>query len=209
MKIKTAELTGAALNWAAAKAEGRVLREPVRATDADLARMAMPCQLWEVVCTTSGDKESWSVEPIKVIRFGVDRSVGAISPSISFIDRDGIEARGSVVMFFLSREEAELAAQVERVGGLENFSPSTNWAQGGPIIDREMLDVLYMGNGIDQHEWRVECIGGFTFAEGPTSLIAAMRCFVADKLGAEVDVPDALITPPSPARAPAPRRPRI
>ena len=30
-------------------------------------------------------------------------------------------------------------------------------------------------------------------AFGPTPLIAAMRCFVASKLGDEVDVPDELI----------------
>lgn len=69
---------------------------------------------------------------------------------------------------------------------------STEWCQGGPIIEREYIDVLYMGDGIAEHYWRAEAIGGFTFAEGPSPLVAAMRCYVASKLGDAVDVPEEL-----------------
>jgi len=33
---------------------------------------------------------------------------------------------------------------------------------------------------------------GWTNASGPTPLIAAMRCFVASKVGDEVEIPDIL-----------------
>lgn len=64
---------------------------------------------------------------------------------------------------------------------------STDWAQGGPIIDREKIGGYWdPGN----NEW-TQVIGDGRFAEaGPTKLIAAMRCYVASKMGDEVEVPD-------------------
>jgi hypothetical protein len=66
---------------------------------------------------------------------------------------------------------------------------STDWTQGGPIIEREMLTV-----GPAKHEgymaWAWPKAAGYW---GDTPLIAAMRCYVASKLGDEVDVPDELL----------------
>lgn len=62
-----------------------------------------------------------------------------------------------------------------------------SWMQAGPIIEREEIDIqcCQLKNGAKV--WR-------TFhADGPTPLIAAMRCFVASKLGDEVDVPEELL----------------
>ena len=103
MKIKTSELTGAALNWAVAKCEGFV---------------------------QEGD-EPW-----------------------------------------------------ER--GYEPFAFSTDWSQGGPIIEREFINVTY------DDLWTAEDVYGET-QWGDTPLIAAMRCFVASSLGDEVDVPEELL----------------
>jgi len=63
------------------------------------------------------------------------------------------------------------------------FEPSCVWAQGGPIIEREGI-ALYL-NGDDG--WTGE--DGWKRATGPTPLIAAMRCYVAMKLGDEVEIP--------------------
>lgn len=73
------------------------------------------------------------------------------------------------------------------------FCPSTNWHQGGPIIERERI-TLRAPDGRHWPGWRAlyDDFGASASREvhGPTSLIAAMRCFVASKLGADVDVPD-------------------
>lgn len=63
---------------------------------------------------------------------------------------------------------------------------STDWSQGGPIIEREFIAI----EG-DPNEWRARLwLDGQDYnTEGPTPLIAAMRCYVASKLGDEVDVP--------------------
>jgi hypothetical protein len=66
-----------------------------------------------------------------------------------------------------------------------------NWAQGGPIIEREQITVEYQGWG-GEDQW----IGYIRHDEeiaGPTPLIAAMRCYVASRLGDEVDVPNELM----------------
>ena len=62
---------------------------------------------------------------------------------------------------------------------------SSNWAQGGPIIERERIDLQGDGDG----GW-IACDNLNPEQAGPTPLIAAMRCFVASKLGDEVEVPD-------------------
>jgi hypothetical protein len=71
---------------------------------------------------------------------------------------------------------------------------STDWAQGGPIIERE-------GIGLDQYanypQWQAftpapEQQSGQAVCNGPTPLIAAMRCYVASKLGDEIDIPKEL-----------------
>ena len=65
------------------------------------------------------------------------------------------------------------------------FAPSTNWLHGGPIIEREGIDIYQSG------VWVAE-IGGNHTTEGPAPLIAAMRCFVASRLGDEVEIPESL-----------------
>ena len=77
----------------------------------------------------------------------------------------------------------------------DEFEPSENWADGGPIIEREWLDVTPWPNESDEDlRWQckqhdsIDCV-----AFGPTPLIAAMRCYVASKLGDEVEVPSDLM----------------
>ena len=68
------------------------------------------------------------------------------------------------------------------------FSPSIDWAQGGPIIERERIGIATWGDG-DLY-WEAEC--GWAWAKAPTPLIAAMRCYATFKLGDEVEVPEEL-----------------
>jgi hypothetical protein len=65
-------------------------------------------------------------------------------------------------------------------------SYSTDWAQGGPIIEREGV-ALYL---YSSSEWNAHV--GSKESVGPTPLTAAMRCYVASKLGDEVEIPEEL-----------------
>lgn len=79
------------------------------------------------------------------------------------------------------------------------YSYSTNWSQGGPIIESARI-ALHCGVRLQAKEWmwtasKKDHSNNTTHAKhGPTPLTAAMRCFVASKLGDEVEVPDELIT---------------
>lgn len=68
------------------------------------------------------------------------------------------------------------------------YSPSVDWAQGGPVIAQEKIDVYF------QHDlqWCAANQNGFDCI-GKTPLIAAMRCYVASKLGDEVEIPEELL----------------
>ena len=72
-------------------------------------------------------------------------------------------------------------------------SPSTDWSQGGPIIEREGICFASIRKGRKIAGWRAAYRkdGVFGF-DSSTTLIAACRCFVASKLGEEVEVPDEL-----------------
>lgn len=68
-------------------------------------------------------------------------------------------------------------------GKCTNFS--TDWAQGGPIIERELINITH------DDVWTAEDVYGET-QWGDTALQAAMRCYVASKLGDEVEIPEEL-----------------
>lgn len=79
---------------------------------------------------------------------------------------------------------------------LSRFNPSTNWAQGGPIIEREGL---YLKARNDAKEWKAGALSmnrpdnkPGPLYNGPTPLIAACRCYVASKLGDEIEIPEEL-----------------
>lgn len=72
------------------------------------------------------------------------------------------------------------------------YKPSTDWAQGGPIIEREKVDLSWDVELAHKDGWWRAEIDAIHEGDGPTPLIAAMRCYVASKLGDEIEVPDEL-----------------
>lgn len=128
MKTKTSELTGAALDWAVAKARGY---SEVR-----------------VFSRTRPTDKGW----------------------------------------------VEVRFNPERQAPTARFDPSADWAQGGPIIEREFINVGTQRNEpgfrpSPDRMWHAWMDTRVYVGYGPTALVAAMRCFVASKLGDEVEVP--------------------
>lgn len=135
--MKTKELTGHALNWAVAMAEGDKVYRP---------RLGRP--------------SNW--------------------------DKEAYLADGSDDRWVVRVENASVAHFVDWT-----YNPSGDWMQGGPIIEREKLDVFCSGNVWDastgdRHPNVIK--------SGTTPLVAAMRCYVASKLGDEVEIPAELLT---------------
>ena len=73
------------------------------------------------------------------------------------------------------------------------FSPSTDWSQGGPLIEREQIDIEWDGVDGQAYWWKASHQDIVQFQIGHTPLIAACRAIVAAKLGDEVDVPEGLV----------------
>jgi len=80
-----------------------------------------------------------------------------------------------------------------------HFWPSTDWAQGGPIIERENINVF-----MDDEKWAAYASHSLTHnfygtsknadeADQGSPLVAAMRCYVGSVLGDEVEVPDEIL----------------
>lgn len=149
--MKTSELTGAALDWAAAKCEGFT---PGLVFGRGAVRVD---GFWEKPCATGGTQG-----------------------------------------YVLSHDWKRLHQQCEGPpfnSFTKMWSPSTDWSQGGPIIEREEICLeIHEGRHTRAafYNMRTNFDGkakGYGHAFGPTPLVAAMRCFVASKLGDEVDVP--------------------
>jgi hypothetical protein len=71
----------------------------------------------------------------------------------------------------------------------ELYHPSTDWMQGGPLIESEKIWLAAPLNSA-RREWSASLDCSVDHSLGPTPLIAAMRAFVASKLGDEVEVPE-------------------
>jgi len=79
---------------------------------------------------------------------------------------------------------------------VSDWQPSATWAQAGPIIERELIDVsagCNAGEG-DLWDWWAFCPSmrtgdnGLVAQYGETPLTAAMRAYVASKFGGEVEL---------------------
>ena len=88
----------------------------------------------------------------------------------------GLGPRGSVVYYF--------------EGDPAMWQPSSNWKQGGPIIEREMIEIG--AHEPEGFEWVARDYWRETTMTGPTPLIAAMRAYVASKLGDDIEIPKEL-----------------
>ena len=82
----------------------------------------------------------------------------------------------------------------------DRYSPSTDWAQGGPILDRELTSVNRVSDLENEQKWSARKAVylpevGAKIAEqyGPTPLSAICRCYVTSKLGDTVDIPEELL----------------
>jgi hypothetical protein len=104
------------------------------------------------------------------------------------------ELQGAALDWALARVEFVGTLPLRIVSGViytvegDNWNPSTDWAIGGPIIEREKIGVSF--ESVDLWEaWAYDGVTG----TGPTPLIAAMRCYVASKLGDTIDIPEELL----------------
>lgn len=78
-----------------------------------------------------------------------------------------------------------------------SWHPSSDWSQGGPIIEREKMTLSYDEDSQTYSAYvslfRQRGMSNRTrWRSGPTPLVAAMRCYCCSKLGEFVDIPEGL-----------------
>ncbi len=123
---------------------------------------------------------------IKTNELTGDTLVWAVATCEGYTDLHKIERRWS--------HEPHLAMMPPRreYGAMElcEIGSDCDWRFFGPIIEREWIDLHCVNDSL----WEAECPapGGLAMQNGPTPLIAAMRCYVASKLGDEVEIPEEL-----------------
>ncbi|MGY4838027.1 phage protein NinX family protein [Burkholderia pyrrocinia] len=102
---------------------------------------------------------------------------------------------GAMLDYWVAR--AEGADQARAIRDAANYRPTENWAQGGPIIERERIatwsGIEFIGSseqvwtanalGTDGYDGKSCYIDVSSGQTGPTLLIAAMRAYVVAKFG--------------------------
>ena len=108
---------------------------------------------------------------------------------LSNIELDYMVARANHVLYMRDTEGRVLEIDNERRvythttdARMYAYTPTTEWRQGGPLIDKFGISVQRTGS-----VWTAD-IDRVTVAVGPTPLIAAMRALVTLKLGAMVEI---------------------
>lgn len=111
------------------------------------------------------------------------------------------ELTGAALEWAVAKCEGYTGIALQERTGAEWYSPSTDWAQGGPIIEREKIKVFPNVGGTWSAQIRHTeahplvshpVLAGWTNSSGQTPLIAAMRCYVASKFGDDMEIPEAL-----------------
>lgn len=92
----------------------------------------------------------------------------------------------------LTRQLGYIRRDGKSFDGIQHaYSPSTDWSQGGPIIERERISTEYWVTELTDRTgepWQAyPHIDNPIYTWGATSLIAAMRAYVASKFGETVD----------------------
>lgn len=91
--------------------------------------------------------------------------------------------------------ELYLSSQADKYR--KQWLPSTDWTQGGPIIEQlrsySAYRLLIESDGDNVHvlSWPSKHVHFSGY--GPTTLIASMRCYATSRLGEEVEVPNELL----------------
>lgn len=89
--------------------------------------------------------------------------------------------------------DPSIRARVPGLGVHAPWRPSRYWAQGGPIIERERINVYEDIHPTSTWGATIYEVDAEPWQEyGPTPLIAALRAYVASNFGDEIELPDEL-----------------
>lgn len=161
------------------------------ATNADLEGRTLPCSLYDILEYTDseGKVTGMEVEEVTIVRYGVNLSVGATSPSVTIQHgRLGPSALASADMFYLTREDAERAIAI-RSGAHDAIDFATNI-----VASTQRIDEARIGTWMDPktEQWCATPYKEYRGAvansiyKGATRQEAGLRCYLALQVGNEI-----------------------
>lgn len=114
------------------------------------------------------------------------------------IDWAVAKATGLTPTIMGNSETLEDYIAIRNSGAPWRFSPSLNWSDGGPIIEKYGLGVAKFYEPVDGQiktgcEWAALWRDDKKRMDGPTALIAACRAIVAFNFGETVEIPASLL----------------
>jgi len=132
---------------------------------------------------------NWAVSQARRVNVSINEELGSNTPwQRSYLNETHYPNEWN--LYLTDRDE-----DLERLGdehfctyGRPEYNPSSDWHQGGPIIEKEEIELIPPNLDIGLWEART----GLSHSYGSTPLIAAMRCYVAHKLGDEIELPSIL-----------------
>lgn len=112
--------------------------------------------------------------------------VGDVNNAV--LDRWVAKAEGIEVRYSSTGEFWRILGEMDEIQWL----PHRDWAQGGPIVERERIAIVPCQNG---WEASLPSFGAENPAAlqnncrqtGPTPLVAAMRCYICHKFGEQLE----------------------
>lgn len=132
--------------------------------------------------------------PIHAINWAVAQIEG------QHIDRVSTPFPGKTYLYFESGYDDRTCHETYTM-----YDPASDWAQGGPIIEREGIELLCNLTANEAARFKDARADWQAFyrhdrtTEGrkhdKTPLMAAMRCLIARKLGDAIDVPEHILQP--------------
>lgn len=89
-----------------------------------------------------------------------------------------------------SPRKRQMVEDTAAVNGWYCYSPSTDWSQGGPLIEKNYVSVQIMRGGWEADVFDAR-LPSLQWSNSP--LEAVCRAVVASRLGGEVEVPQELV----------------
>lgn len=126
------------------------------------------------------------------------RTADLIGPALDWavgmaVDGTCIDCTGSVPRWKFPTLEASVWGGDVELGDIERYSPSTDWSQGGPLIEKYRIRITPEYEG----QWYADLYRDdeepLASAEGSTALIAVCRSVVAVEFGEVVQAPKELM----------------
>ncbi|HBZ17522.1 MAG TPA: DUF2591 domain-containing protein [Pantoea sp.] len=136
---------------------------------------------------------SEKLKTIKLSGAALDWAVATVEEKLMKLDPMGFGNTANGGWWLID----DISQPTKKIGSISKlgYSPSQNWDQGGPLIEKHQLYTMHYKGGLHPSEpWFSHNETEKFYGIGETLLIAACRAIVVAKFGEFIEVPESLIS---------------